>query len=78
VTYGILQEQPHRGSHREWGEVAGVLSHMIGGRQSFITELITIINRIQRLNRTDPMRATEELALVAVLIRERRRSRVPM
>jgi len=46
VTFGILQEQPRRGSHREWGEVAGVLSHMIGGQQSLVIELITIVNRI--------------------------------
>jgi len=25
VTFGILQEQPCRGTHREWGELAGVL-----------------------------------------------------
>jgi len=33
VTFGILQEQPRRGTHREWGEVAGVLLNMIGGRR---------------------------------------------
>jgi len=33
VTFGILQEQPRRGSCREWGEVAGVLSHMTGACQ---------------------------------------------
>jgi len=26
VTFSILQEQPLRGSAREWGEVAGVLA----------------------------------------------------
>jgi len=78
VTFGILQEQPRRGSHREWGEVAGVLSLMMGGRQSLVTELIKIVNRIQRLDRNDPMRATEEQALVEVLLRERHRSRVPL
>jgi len=78
VTFGVLQEQPRRGSHRKWGEVAGVLAHMIGGRHTLVTELITIINGIQRLDRTAPMRAAEELALVAVLIRERCRSRVPL
>jgi len=30
VTFGILQEQPRRGSVREWGKVAGVLTHMTG------------------------------------------------
>jgi len=78
VTIGILQEQPHRGSAREWGEVASVLANMIGGRQPVVTELMTIINRIQRLDRADLMRATEELALVAVLLRERHRTRVPL
>jgi len=78
VTFGILQEQPRRGSAREWGEVASVLSHMMGGRQTLVTELTLIINRIQCLSRTDPMRTTEELALVAALVHERRRSRVPL
>jgi len=32
VTFGILQEQPRRGSCREWGEVTGVFAHMVGGR----------------------------------------------
>jgi len=75
VTFGILQEQPRRGSCREWGEVAGVLLHMIGGRRSLVNELVVIINRIDR---DDPMRVTEEQALIAVLIRERRRSAVPL
>jgi len=30
VTFGILQAQPRRGSYLEWGEVAGVLTHMAG------------------------------------------------
>jgi len=51
---------------------------MIGGRRSLVNELIIIINRIDRLDRDDPMRVTEEQALVAVLIRERRRSAVPL
>jgi len=72
VIFGILQEQPHRGSAREWGEVAGVLSHMIWGRQILVTELTNIVNRIQRFTCDDPMRATEEQALVDVLLRERR------
>jgi len=78
VTFVILQEQPRRGSAREWGEVAGVLANMIGGRQPLVTKLMTIINWIARLDRTDPMRVTEEVALVAVLLRERRCSRVPL
>jgi len=67
VTFGILQEQPRRGSCREWGEVAGVLAHMISGRRSLVNELSIIINRIDRLDRDDPMGVTEKLALVAVL-----------
>jgi len=31
VTYGILQAQPCRGSYTKWGDVASVLSHMVGG-----------------------------------------------
>jgi len=78
VTFGVLQEQPRRGSAREWGEVAGVLGNMVGGPQTLVTEIATIINRIARLDRADPMRATEELALVAIIRRERRHSRVPL
>jgi len=68
VTFGILQEQPRHGSCREWGEVAGVLSHMICGRRPLVNELVLIINRIDRLDRDDPMRVTEEQALVTVLL----------
>jgi len=78
VTFGILKEQPRRGFCREWGEVAGLLSHMISGRRSLVNELIIIINRIDRFDRDNPMRVTEEQALVAVLLRERRRSVVPL
>jgi len=70
VTFGILQEQPRRGSCREWGKVARVLSHMIGRRQSLINELVVIVNWIQHLDREDPMRATEERGLVDVLLKE--------
>jgi len=78
VTYGILQEQPRRGSAREWGEVARVLGNMVEGRYTLLREMAVVINRIARLDRADPMRATEELALVAIIRRERRRSRVPL
>jgi len=78
VTFKILQKQPHRGTYREWGEVAGVLAHMIGGRRSLVNELTVIINRIQRLDRSDPMRATKEQELVNVLLCERRRLAVPL
>jgi len=73
-TYGILQTQPRRGSQCEWGEVAGVLAHMVGGRLLLANQLLLIINRIQRLDPDDPMRAVEEGALVALVMRERRRS----
>jgi len=51
---------------------------MVGGRQILVAEISAIVNRTSRLDRADPMRATEEMALVAVLRRERRRSRVPL
>jgi len=78
VTFGILQEQPRRGSAREWGEVAGVLSNMVEGRYTLLMELAVVMNRIARLDRADPTRAAEELALVDIIRRERRRSRVPL
>jgi len=78
VMYGILQAQPRRGSYREWGEVAGVLSHLVGGKRALANELSLIIHRIQRLDRDDPMRATEETTLVDVIRRERVRSAVPL
>jgi len=78
VTYGILQAQPRRGSFTEWAEVASVLSHMVGEKRTLANEISVIIHRIQRLARTDPMRATEEKTLVAVVTRERRRSGVPL
>jgi len=58
--------------------VASVLSHMIGGRQPLVTEILAIVRRIQRLTRGDPMRVTEEQALLEVLLRERRCSGVPL
>jgi len=77
VTFGVLKEQPRRSSVRDWGEVASVLAHMVGGRQPFVNELLIIVRRIQRLDRRDPMRITEE-TLLEVLLRERRRSLVPL
>jgi len=78
VTFGILESQPRRGSYSEWGEVAGVLAHMAGGKRTLADELYAIIGRIRRLQPNDPMKAVEEQALVAVVIRERRRSGVPL
>jgi len=78
VTFGILQVQPRRGSNAEWEEVARVLTHMAGGKRTLADELYTIIRRIQRLDAHDPMRAVEEAALVAIVMRERRRSGVPL
>jgi len=78
VSFGVLQAQPRRGSYSEWGEVASVLAHMVGGKRTLADELYQVIRRIQRLDGEDPMRATEEAALVAIVLRERRRSGVPL
>jgi len=78
ITFGILQEQPRRGTQAEWGQVAGVLSNMIGGRRVLVDELMLIVNRIQRLHREDPMRASEEQELINVLLTERQRSAGPL
>jgi len=78
VTFGILQAQPRRGSYSEWGEVASILTHMVGGKRTLANELYAIIGRIQRLDRVDLMRATDEEALVAVVMSERCRSGVPL
>jgi len=59
------------------GEVASVLAHMVRGKRALANELSVIIQRIHRLPRVDPMKATEEEALVAVVMRERRRSGMP-
>jgi len=59
VTYEILQAQPRRGSHREWGEVASVLSQMVGGKRTLANELFVKIHRIQCVEQDDLMRATE-------------------
>jgi len=58
--------------------VASVLAHMIGGRQPLVTEILAIVRGIQRLTCGDPMRVVEEQSLLEVLLRERRRSRVPL
>jgi len=52
--------------------------NMVEGRQTLVTEITAIVNHIARLDRADPIRATEELALVTVRRRERRRSGVPL
>jgi len=78
VTFGVLQAQPQRGSHCEWGEVAGVLAHMAGGRRLLANSFFTVMRRKQRLARDDPMRAVEEEALVALVLDERRRSNAPL
>jgi len=43
---------------------------MVGGKRTLAYELYTIIRRIQRLDVEDPMRAAEEAAFVAVVMRE--------
>jgi len=58
--------------------MAGVLAHMVGGRLLLADQLIIIMRRIQRLATNDPMRAVEVEALVALVMRERRRSGVPL
>jgi len=78
ITFGVLQAQPRRGSQREWGEVAGVLAHMAGGRRLLAHAFYNVMRRIQRLGRNDPMRAVEEEALVALVLDERRRSSAPL
>jgi len=51
---------------------------MVGGKGMLANELSVIIHRIQRLERDDPVRVTEETALVDVVMRKRRRSAVPL
>jgi len=51
---------------------------MVTGRYTLLRELAVVMNRIARLDWTDPMRATEEMTLVDIIRRERRRSRVPL
>jgi len=64
--------------YAEWEEVAGVLTYMAGGQRSLADELYAIIGCIRRLAPTDPMRAVEEAALVAVVTRERSCLGVPL
>jgi len=68
VTFGVLHDQPRRGSLLEWRDAAGVLSHMVGGRLLLVNQLFPIIRRIQRLHAGDPTRAAEEEALVAIVM----------
>jgi len=77
VTFGVFQAQPQQGSRGEWGDVAGVLSHMAGGRRLLADNLYTVIRCIQRLARDDPMRAVEEETLVALVLAKRRRANTP-
>jgi len=70
ITYGILQAQPRHGSYSEWGDVAGVLLHMVGGKKTLANENSIVIDCIQRLGRGNPMRVEEEEALVAIVMRE--------
>jgi len=78
VTFGVLQAQPQRGSHCKWGEVAGILAHMAGGRRLLAAAFYSVMRRIQRLARDDPMRADEEDAIVTLVLDKRRRSNVPL
>jgi len=78
ITFGVLQAQPRRGSQGEWGDVAGVLAHMAGGRRLLADAFFIVMRRIQRLARDDPMRAVEEDALVTLVLDERQRSNAPL
>jgi len=60
------------------GEVAGVLAHMAGGRRLLADAFFTVMRRIQRLARNEPMWAMEEEALVALVLDERRRASAPL
>jgi len=77
VTFGVIQAQPQRGSQGEWGDVAGVLAHMAGGRRLVADAFYAVMRQIQRLARDNPMRAVEEEALVAIVLAERRRANAP-
>jgi len=46
ITFGVIQAQPQRGSQGEWGEVAGVLAHMVGGRRLLADAFFTVMRRI--------------------------------
>jgi len=71
VTFGVIQAQPQRGSQGEWGDVAGILAHMAGGRLLLADAFYAVMRRIQRLARDDPMRAVEEDTLVDLVLAER-------
>jgi len=51
---------------------------MAGGRRLLADAFYTVMRRIQRLARDDPMRAVEEDALVTLVLDERRRSNAPL
>jgi len=77
VTYGILQSQPRCGTQEDWGQVAAMLSHMMGGRLTFIAELMVILNRAPRLDKNNPMRIVEEQNVLYLVALERSLSPVP-
>jgi len=60
VTFGVHHAQPRSGSQGEWGDVAGVLAHMVGGRLHLADQLLIIINRIRSDHRLQcpPIRDT--------------------
>jgi len=60
VTYEIFQSQPRCGTQEDWGQVAAVRSYIMGGRLTFIAELMVILNRAARLDRNNLMRIVEE------------------
>jgi len=77
VTYRILQSYPRHGTKEDWGQVAAVLSHMMGGRLTFIAELMVILNRAARLDRNHPMSIVKEQNVLDLVALERSRSTVP-
>jgi len=78
ISFGVSRSQPRTGSRGEWGEVAGVLEHMVGGRRLLADDFYTVMRRIQLLPRTDPARAAEEDVLIDLVLAERGRARAPI
>jgi len=78
ITFGVLNDQPRRGSLLEWRDAAGVLAHMVGGRRLLVDRLVPFLRRLQDLHTGDPDRVVEEQGLGAIIMAEWRRSRVPL
>jgi len=72
-----MQETPRQGTQEEWEQVVVILNSMVEKQYILIAELMVIFNRIARLSYTDPMRRTEEQAVLDLLAARRIRSLVP-